>query len=235
MKVGQILKEEIQDAPGLQYPCKIKINKNYIYPYQQKLEDSIFLENCNHFLHDIHKNEKPLRKHRSYSQKKTLKLQTPNLKLFLKKNSQNYSKNPKMNIFSENLPLIGEPVVKTERKLSVSNTNVNSPLIKENSLLKIKLKKLNNLNIQINNNTNYSLSNRKKDIIPNIKEIQASGQVRVENLFKTNLKNKKKKHDDILYTQNIFQKRIKNRMKIMNNIIHKLNKPIFIYNKTETN
>ena len=138
MKVGEILKEEIQDAPGLQYPCKIKINKNYIYPYQQKIEDSIFLENCNHFLHDIHKNEKPLRKHRSYSQKKTLKLQTPNLKLFLKKNSQNYSKNPKMNIFTENLPLIGEPVVKTERKLSVSNTNVNSPLIKENSLLKIK-------------------------------------------------------------------------------------------------
>ena len=235
MKVGQILKEEIQDAPGLQYPCKIKINKNYIYPYQQKLEDSIFLENCNYFLHDIHKNEKPLRKHRSYSHKKNLKLQTPNLKLFLKKNSQNYSKNPKMNIFNENLPLIGEPVVKTERKLSVSNTNVNSPLIKDNSLLKIKLKKLNNINIQINNNTNYSLSNRKKDIIPNIKEIQASGQVRVENLFKTNLKNKKKKHDDILYTQNIFQKRIKNKMKVMNNIIHKLNKPIFIYNKTETN
>ena len=235
MKVGEILKEEIQDTPGLQYPYKIKINKNYIYPYRQKLENSIFLENCNNFLNDIHKNKKSLLKHRSYSHKKNLKLQAPNIKLFLKKNSQNYSKNPKMNLFNENLPLLVEPVAKTERKLSVSNAKLYTPSINRNSLFKNKLNKLKNLNIEINNNSNYSLSNRKKNIIRNIKESQSNNHIRGENLFKTHLKNKKKNNNDILYTQNIFQYRLKKKMKTMNNIINKLNTPIFIYNKTETN
>ena len=234
MKVGEILKEEIQDTPGLQYPFKIKINKNYIYPYRQKLENSIFLENCNNFLNDIHRNKKSLRKHRSYSHKKNLKLQVPNIKLFLKKNSQNYSKNPKMNLFNENFPLLGEIAAKKERKLSVSNANVFTSSINGNTLLKNKLNGLNNLNIDINNNTNYSLSNRKKCIIKNLKELQANSQIKGENRFKTSVK-KKKNNNDILYTQNIFEYRLKNRMKVMNNIINKLNTPIFIYNKTETN
>ena len=140
-----------------------------------------------------------------------------------------------MNIFNEDLPFIGEPIAKTERKLSVSNKKENTTLINENSLLKNKLNKIKNLNIEINNNTNYSLSNRKKEIFQNIEEIQISNQVIAENHFKTHLKIKKKKHNDIQYTQNIFQYRIKNRMKAMNNIINKLNTPIFIYNKTETN
>ena len=60
MKVGEIVKEDIEDTPGLQYPFKVIKNKNYIYAVKQKLEDSIFLENCNTFLNCFHINKKKI-------------------------------------------------------------------------------------------------------------------------------------------------------------------------------
>ena len=227
MKVGDILKREIHDTPGLQYPLKIKLNQNFIYPEQQKLENAIFLENCNTFLNDFHNNQSIIKRQRSYSQTKKSN-QTSIKKLFIKKNSQNYSKNTITQKLLDILPSIGDISPKTERQILSNNNNVTPSLFNESSAIKNKIK--NCKKAKNNHKTNYSLSNTR---IPKIKETKGGNQKRVDNFFNTNRKNKANSIN--IKTRNIFEIRIKNKMKMMNNIINKLNTPIFIYNKTEVN
>ena len=75
----------------------------------------------------------------------------------------------------------------------------------------------------------FSLSNKKREIIPSLKEKKVNNQIKMDNLFNTN---SKKKANSLNKNRNIFEIRIKNKMQIMNHIINKLNTPIFIYNKT---
>ena len=224
MKVGDILKEEVNNTPGLQYPCKIKINKNFIYPGQQKLENTIFLENCNTFLNNCRINKSNTTRHRSYSQKKTLKsTQSSVKKLFLKKNSENYSKNAITKLFDSLPSLLVDSSPKTERNAIINN--------KKPSLFNESLVKKNN-NLNLKSEYTFSLSNKKREIIPSLKEKKVNNQIKMDNLFNTN---SKKKANSLNKNRNIFEIRINNKMQIMNHIINKLNTPIFIYNKTEIN
>ena len=226
MKVGDILKREIHDTPGLQYPCKIKINKNFIYPEQQKLENAIFIENCNTFLNDFQFNKLIIQRQRSYSQKKGSN-QSSIKKLFIKKNSQNFSKNTITQKILDILPSLGENSPKTERQILDNNT---LSLFNENAAIKNKIKS--QKNFKYNNKINNSVSNAKREIIPNFKETKGCNQIKIDNYFNTN---RKKANSIKIKTRNIFEIRIKNKMKVMDNIINKLNTPIFIYNKTEVN
>ena len=232
MKVGDILKKEIHNTPGLQYPYKIEINKNFIYPEQQKLENEIFIENCNTFLNDFHINKQIIMRHRSYSQKKKSN-QSSIKKFFIKKNTQNFSKNTITQKLLDILPSLGDNSPKTERQILSNNNNsnhINPTLFNESLAIKNKIKNLKKVK---NNKTNYSVSNTKKEIIPNIKEAKVCNQIRVDNFFNTQRKNKANSINK--KTRNIFEIRIKNKMKIMNKIINKLDTPIFLYNKTEVN
>ena len=236
MKVGDILKEEIQDIPGLQYPCKIKINKNYIYPVPQKLENEIFLENCKTFLNTFHniKSKSFTRKHRSYSQKKGVKFnQAMTTKYFFKKNSENYSSKaiPKL---QENLPIIDNSSSKAEKNIKSNSRKNNYLLLNECSLLKNKIKKMNKLKTEYKSNKRgaFSFSIKKREHKCNLIEGKPINQIRIENIFNINAKNI---YNINSKNQNIFEYRIKNRIKSFNHIINKLNTPIFIYNKTEVN
>ena len=234
MKVGDILKEEIQDSPALHYPCKIKVNKNFIYPLQQKLENSIFFENCNTFINCFQSNKKIIRSYRSYSQRKATN-NIPTSKLFLKKNSDNYDKKKqKIILFNKNFPLIKDSETKVQKRLSLDNRNSN-PMLTERSILKNKINKIKNINYE-NNIASFSISNKKRENIQNIKERKSINQIKGENIFNVDLKLKNKKsNNNRCLTQNIFEYRIKNKMKVINHIINKLNTPIFIVNKLEMN
>lgn len=237
MKVGDILKDEIQDVPGLHYPCKIKINKNYIYPVPQKLENEIFLENCKTFLNTFHnsKSKSMTRKNRSYSQKKGIKLnQTTTRKSFFKKNSDNYSTKA-INKLLENLPIIDNSTPKKTKNVKSNSRKTNHHfLLNECSLLKNKIKKMNNLKSEYNKNkgATFSFSSRKREHKSNFTEGKPINQIRIENLFNANVKNSNNINNK---NHNILGYRIKNRIESFNHIINKLNTPIFIYNKTEVN
>ena len=226
MKVGEILKGEIRDVPGLHYPCKIKINENYNYPKRQKMENTIFIENCNTFLHDI-------KTIRSYSQKKNIsKINNNNQisvkKLFLKKNSENFAKFSVPNVLLENLPIIGDSTPKVKNNNAFKN-------IDESSLFKRKINKMKTLNVEKDSSSHHyhrSFSSRKRCTTSNYQDSKCINQIRIENLFNSILKNKKNKKPLI---QNSLEYILQNKIVVMNNMIDKLNKPIFICNKTNIN
>ena len=237
MKVGDILKTEIKDVPGLHYPCKIKIYENYNYPKQKKLENTIFLENCNSFLHNIHTNKT----YKSYSQKKNLNDNTskssknqPSIKkFFMKKNSQNFSKVSIPNILLDNLPIIGDSTPKiNSKRLCLSNVKPVPAPFNERSLFKKKIQKIKSLNAENINMTSYTLSSKKRCKASSFHDSKSINQIRIENLFNAVLKNKKNKKPLI---QNSLEYRIQSKFVVLNNIIDKLNTPIFIYNKTDIN
>ena len=268
MKVGEILKEEIQDKPGLQCPYKIKVNKKYKYPFKQKMENSIFIESCNTFLNSFQNRNKIVQRQRSFSQRKTI-TSLPSTKCFLKLNSVNYPKKPELNLFNDNFPLINDSKHKIKRKLSLDIRNIKnskhkikrklsldnnereheykterklssdknnfSPILNPNSIFKNKINKIKHFNRKMDNIISNSLPDKKRKIIPSIKEQKPIIQIRIENIFNTVLGNKNKKINKRYLTQNIFEYRIKNKLKAMDNIINKLNTPIFIINKSEMN
>ena len=228
MKVGEILKGEIRGIPGLHYPCKIKIYENYNYPKRQKMENTIFIENCNTFLHDI-------KTIRSYSQKKNIskinnnnKNQISVKKFFMKKNSENFAKFSVPNVLLENLPVIGDSTPKVKNKTAFKK-------IDEGSLFKRKINKMKTLNIEKDSFSNHryrSFSSRKRCTTSNYQDSKCINQIRVENLFNSVLKNKKNKKP---LMQNSLEYILQNKIVVMNNMIGKLNKPIFICNKTNIN
>ena len=77
-----------------------------------------------------------------------------------------------------------------------------------------------------------SFSTKKRCTISSYKESKSINQIRIEHLFNSVLKNKKNKKPLI---ENSLEYILQNKMVIMNNIIDKLNKPIFILNKTNVN
>ena len=77
-----------------------------------------------------------------------------------------------------------------------------------------------------------SFSTKKKCTISSYKDSKSINQIRIENLFNSVLKNKNNKKPLI---GNSLEYIIQNKIVIMNNIIDKLNKPIFILNKTNVN
>lgn len=234
MKVGDILKSEINGIPGLQYPYKIIINEKCKYPYLQKLENALFLEKCNAFLNEFPSN-KLLNKNRSFSQKKVINKNNNTIfskKLFLKKNTYNYEKTSKQPIIMENLPLVSESLTPKSNIKSKSMNKKSQIILGGDLLIKNKIK--NFKKGKKNRSLTFYRKNQKKTINSNCQEIN---HLVVDNFFNSNII-KNSKNNIINKTQkrhNIFEYRIKNKIKTINNIIEKLNTPIFIYNKTETN
>ena len=230
MKVGDILKKEIKGIPGLQYPYKIIINDNCKYPYLQKLENFLFLENCNTFINEFPSN-KLLNKHRSLSQKKVLNKNISSKNFCLKTNSDNLEKSSINQILNDNLPLLRESTPR-------NNIKISHELFNDCALIRNKIKKLkkeekyfkNITFLREKSNNSYftkKQSKAEKFIINSNLKNNSNNKMNKTQKIKKKLKLKK--------IQNIFEYRIHQKFKNMNNIIDKLNTPIFIYNKTETN
>ncbi len=255
MKVGYILKREIKNIPGLQSPYKIIVNDNYRYHSRQKLENVVLLEYCKTFLNDL-PGTKSLRKHKSFFQKKKIKnnsLLNKNYSHFSKK-SQNCEKNLISSIDSDNLPFLGNSSSKTKRKIYIGSNKKLPNIFEENILIKNKIKY----------NINYSINNSKKDnklikssvFYDRKKEKEHNNNYTIQtqisqekkinhinNYFNSKInKNKSNNSNKNINNkrtktkmQTIFEYRIQKRIKNMNNIIDKLNTPIFMYNKNDIN
>ena len=234
MKVGDILKSDIKDISGLKYPYKIIINDKCKYPPYQKMENDIFLGFCNTFLNNLPRS-KTLRKTRSHSQKKNLKFISQSAqKLFQKKNSENVEKISKRPFFVESFPILGDSTLRANSKLNSSKSKVSPLLFRDFSIIKNKVEKKNLIiRKEEKKNANFYSQKKIKKIIgtnPIIIQRKPSNQIR-DIIFNSNLKNKNNK----IFLQNILEYRMNKKILKLNNIIDKLNTPIFIINKTETN
>jgi hypothetical protein len=254
MKVGDILKKEVKDTPGLQYPYKIIINEKCKYPTEQIIENEIYIENCNLFLNDLY-NKRSINPHNSYSHKKNVntcsfkifesKKNNSIKKLFLRKNTVNLINNTSMQ--KDILPLIGNSTPKKVLKFnsnSNSNSNSNNNSQKkithslfnnEKSFLKNKIKKLKTLNNDKDpfTNTSSSLFTKKAGMTPTYKSRKMKKNTLFENLFNYRHKNKSIKKNSKKHT--LLSSRLQYKINNINHIIDKLNRPIFINIKTEMN
>jgi hypothetical protein len=254
MKVGDILKKEVKDTPGLQYPYKIIINEKCKYPTEQIIENEIYIENCNLFLNDLY-NKRSINTHNSYSHKKNVntcsfkifesKKNNSIKKLFLRKNTVNLINNT--SIQKDILPLIGNSTPKKVLKFnsnSNSNSNSNNNSQKkithslfnnEKSFLKNKIKKLKTLNNDKDpfTNTSSSLFTKKAGMTPTYKSRKMKKNTLFENLFNYRHKNKSIKKNSKKHT--LLSSRLQYKINNINHIIDKLNRPIFINIKTEMN
>jgi hypothetical protein len=225
MKVGYILKREIKNIPGLQFPYKIMVNDNEKYHSRQKLENKVLLEYCKAFLNDL-PSSKSFRKHRSFSQKKKSK----NILLF------SQQKNVISSIDTENLPFLGDSSSKKMNKNCSSCQKKLPNILDENIPIKNKINNSNNSkkeNRVINSFVFYDRKNVKEKCNNTIQTFKDKKINQNDNFFNSvvNKKNNNKKSK----LQNLFEYRIKKKMKNMNNIIDKLNTPIFMYNKIDMN
>jgi hypothetical protein len=254
MKVGDILKKEVKDTPGLQYPYKIIINEKCKYPKEQIIENEIYIENCNLFLNELY-NKRSINKHNSYSQKRNInsysfkifetKKNNSIKKLLLRKNTVNLNNNTSMQ--KDILPLIGNSTPKKVLKFnsnSNSNSNSNNNSQKkithslfnnEKSFLKNKIKKLKTLNNDKDpfTNTSSSLFTKKAGMTPTYKSRKMKKNTLFENLFNYRHKNKSIKKNSKKHT--LLSSRLQYKINNINHIIDKLNRPIFINIKTEMN
>ena len=248
MKVGDILKGDVKNIKGLKYPFKIIISEKCKYPKEKIIENEIYLGNCNTFLNDFHYNKDEQRqRQRSFSYKRNM----PDLighednnkipisfykKLFLQTNINKLENSLNKN---DNLPLLVEtmstPKKKPKIKLITSYKKISSSLINENSLIKnkIKIKTLKSINNESNNQTNLTVSGRKKGMTPIYKSRKFNVSLKVDNLL--NSKNKKYIKQKIPMLPNILESRLQKKIKNINHIIDKLNTPIFINSKIDIN
>ena len=243
MKVGDILKEEVKDMQGLHYPFKIITNNRFIYSQKQKIENSLLLCHCNAFINDLQNGQTSTTKkfQRSQSLSKTMyrsksiQNSTTSKRLF-RKYTISLEKNP----LKANLPLIKDNCPLNKRKnISHNSEKKVNDFIFESKNININEKKIlnsdkkigdnndkifeENNDYNINNNlTNFVIHSSKRGVTPNIK-------------IKKNLKSNVVNHF-IVYkksnatTKNKFNLRYNRKLKLMNQIIDKLNKPLFINN-----
>lgn len=258
MKVGDILKNDVKNTPGLQYPYKVIINEKCKYPKEQIIENEIYIENCNLFLNDLY-NKRAINTHNSYSHKKNInscsfkifetKKNNSIKKLLLRKNTVNFKNNSSMQ--KDIFPIIGNSTPKKVLKVnnnnsnSNSNSNSNNNSLKkishslfnnEHSMLKNKLKKLKTLNNEKHpfTNTTSSLFSKKSGMTPTFKARKMKKNILFENLFNaTKHKNKSIKKSN--KKQTLLGSRLQYKINNLNHIIDKLNRPIFINIKTEMN
>ncbi len=192
MRVGDLLKTDIEGVPGLQYPYKIIINEKCKYPYFQRIENEIFLENCIAFVNEFPSN-KQFNKHRSFSQKKRL-IKINNIqnntyytkKFFLKKHSDNFEKKSliKNTLIDKNLPILRESSTpKTNIKINW-NIKKNDPILLNDCLLiKNKIKRLKSETKNLKSLTFYG-KNRKT-----VNNFHQNSQYKMEKYFNSNKNN----------------------------------------------
>ena len=237
MKVGEILKSEIKDIPSLKYPYKVLINEQFSYPENKKYENAILFNNCNSLLSSF-PSKKSLKKHRSHSQKKNLIFNNKMLtkEFYLKTNSDKFGKTSKPSIFEENLPVIKNKTPKANIKIYASSSKFDPIFYNDCLLIRNKIKKLKNNTNNIKYMTFYKPKKEKENNNPLFKErtqTQINQSKQKNNIFNYILRNKNNKINQKQYTQTVFESKINKRIKKLNQIINRLNTPLFAYNKTE--
>ena len=163
-------------------------------------------------------------------------------------------KNLISSIDSDNLPFLGNSSSKTKRKIYIGSNKKLPNIFEENILIKNKIKY--NINYSINNskkdnklikssvfydrkkekehNNNYTIQtqiSQEKKINHINNYFDSKINKNKSNNSNKNINNKRTKTK----MQTIFEYRIQKRIKNMNNIIDKLNTPIFMYNKNDIN
>ena len=189
MKVGDILKEEVKDIPGLQYPCKIMTNNRFIYSQNHKIENSLLLCHCNAFINDLQNGQTSTKSiHRSQSLSKTIyrfksiQNSTTTKPLFRK-----YTISLERNTLNTNLPLIKDNCPSNKRKNISHSTEkiINDFMFESKNINKNEKKIINsdkkivdnndkifeeNNDYNINNNlTNFVIHSSKRGVTPNFK------------------------------------------------------------------
>ena len=209
-KVGDILKEDIKDIPGLKYPFKVFISSKYRYPKNEKIENTLFIEKCNAFMNKMENSQR----NKSFQKSKSLS-KTIFTKQFFK-NGLFPDKLSPLKKNSNNLPAI-------KNQLSLDLKSIFSKLKLDNSEKKINKNIDNNASRSCNDINNNSID--KRGLIPyfRIKKTKK----KVGNPFIVDL------NENILMKKK-FELSYERKFKIINRIIDKLNNPLFI-NSIEEN
>jgi hypothetical protein len=242
MRVGDILKDEVKDIPGLHYPLKILADVETLYPKNQKIENSILLAQCNSIINNsqnssnsiprIHYSSKTINNQRNLFNSTTI-IQP------VRKHSICFQKNPLKN----NLPLIKDNtpfqkkvskssknitsfyIFEPKNTLSDYKSNINRYIITENNDdNKILEKDFDNNNKNHNNISNFSYIRNERGVTPNLKTMR----IKNNNLFINY--NKRKKN-----SANKYKLRCERKLKSFIHTIDKLNKPLFKSNNYAPN
>ena len=210
MKVGDILKEEIKDIPGLQYPLRVIINRNFRYSENEKIENTLFIEKCNAFLNYMEASQKCKSFHKSKSLSKTVYTKHSFKNGLFKNKLSPLRKN------SDNLPII-------KNQISLDLKSVLSKLNFDNSEKNVNKKSDINVNKSCNDINNLSVY--KRGLTPHFR-IKKTNKKVVDDPFMVDL------NENILMKKK-FKLSYERKFKIINRIIDKLNKPLFINRNKE--
>ena len=241
MRVGDILKDEVKDIPGLHYPLKILADAKALYPPNQKIENSILLVQCNSIINNSQNSSKSIP--RIHFSSKTINNQgnlynSTTIIPPIKKHSMCFQNNPLKN----NLPLIKDNAP-FQRKVSKSSKNITSVFIFEpkhklsdykNKIKRYIITKNNDDNKVLendfdnNNNTNNisNLSNirNKRGVTPHLQTTKIKNNILFINY------NKCKKN-----SANKYKLRCERKLKSFIHTIDKLNRPLFKSNNYAPN
>lgn len=232
MKVGHILKEELKDISGLKLPYKILINENFRYSENKKIENSLFLKYSNAFMYDMQSsyNKKPIQKSKSLSKTfyrlKSLKNTISSKDFSTIKSSD---KNLEKIFIYDNLPQINDLTPEKNKKIISHSTKKLIPhyIFAQKSIFDKKNRK--NIKDVIENNKNSTDKiihiNYKNGINSNLRN-KINTKSNIQDPFMANLQVNNN-------MKTIFQLRYKRKFKIVNKIIDKLNKPLFINNNLD--
>jgi hypothetical protein len=236
MKVGHILKDEVKDMPVLQYPLKIIINEKSCYSQHQKIENHILLLQCKEFINNLqnsHNSTKSITRSQSLS-KAGYRQRNFGKSGVSKQPIRKYSNSLQNNPLANNLPLIKDnsPIkrnisqstktiisfCKPKYRNSIDKEKINSNIKTENNSDNKLLEKDVDNNMT-NNISSFTYLRNKRGVTPNLKTMKIKNK---NNLFIND--NMKK----INHVKSKHQLRYERKYKFINNIINKLNKPLFI-------
>ena len=203
MKVGDILKEEIKDIPGLQYPFKVIINSNFRYSENEKIENTLFIEKCNAFMNFMEASQKFKSFHKSKSLSKTVFTKHPFKKgLFIDKLSPLRKNSDKLPIIKNQISLDLKRVLS---KLNFNNSDKNFNKKSDNNVSR-SCKDINNLSVYKRGLTPYFRTTKTKKKVSDPFMVDLNENILMKRRFKLSYERK---------------------FKIINRIIDKLNKPIY--------
>ncbi len=225
VKVGEILKDEVKNIPGLRYPYKIIVNNKSQYSQNQKIENSLLLIHCFTIINNIQTRQNSTKSiNRSQFLSKTVYGQgdinfrnSAISKQPIRKYSMSFDKNKLKNqlpLIKDNIPIKRNISLNIKRLPKKINSDGKNKIDSDNK--KSFQKDINN-SINISNFTNQC---NKRGATPKMKLMKNK---RNNNLFNNYMKS-------INNTNNKYQLRYEKKFKLINQVINKMKKPLFINN-----
>jgi hypothetical protein len=234
MKVGDILKKDVKNVPGMNCPYKIMSTDKLIYTQLQKIENSLLLNYCDTVMNSLpssHNSSKEIHRSQSISRNKhhllskfynSQNFQTS--KMPLKKYSMSLGKEEiknKLPLIKNNSSSIKSYITKNTRKL-ISDFILEPTKNSENTIKKSLY------------NNNYT----DKNINKNIDKLNNLDSYRgiTPNKYSRNTRNNNLMYYQAKTINNTFKIkfhiRCERKYKYINNMIKKLNKQLFVNSKT---